>query len=70
MSQTETIKKAVSEEVKRLNASMAEHERIMRFRLVPESWSPATGELSASLKLKRRNIEARYKELIDKIYLK
>ncbi len=68
--ETETIKKAVSEEVKRLNASMAEHERIMRFRLVPESWSPATGELSASLKLKRRNIEARYKELIDKIYLK
>jgi long-chain acyl-CoA synthetase len=49
---------------------MADHERIMRTRLVPDIWSPATGELSASLKLKRKTVEEKYKSLIESVYPK
>ena len=59
---------AYNQEVSLLNKSLAEYERIHRFRIVPDQWSPATGELSASLKLKRKVIESRYADLLDEIY--
>lgn len=68
--ENEKVKTAIGKEVKKLNLSLAEHERIIRFRLVSDSWSPAGGELSPSLKLKRRSLEQRYRELIKQIYLK
>jgi len=56
------------EEIARLNKTLSEPEQILRFRLVPDEWSPATGELSASLKLKREVIEAKYSDLLEAIY--
>lgn len=66
----EKVIKAINEEVNRINNSLAEHERIMRIRIVSDQWSPSTGELSASLKLKRRPVESKYSEEINKIYRK
>jgi long-chain acyl-CoA synthetase len=57
-----------SSEVQRINKQLPEPERIQRIRLVPDSWTPATGELSASLKLRRRVIEAKYRTLLEVIY--
>jgi long-chain acyl-CoA synthetase len=59
-----------SREIRTLNEKLAESEKILRFRLVADEWSPISGELSASLKLKRQVIEARYSKLIDNIYRK
>jgi long-chain acyl-CoA synthetase len=64
------VKKAFHDEISRLNKSLAEPERILRFRLVADDWSPITGELSASLKLKRKVIEMKYKDTLEAIYLK
>jgi len=61
---------AYNQEVSLMNKSLAEYERIHRFRIVPDQWSPATGELSASLKMKRKVIESRYSDLLDEIYRK
>jgi len=55
-------------EVKLINKTMGQHEEIKRFRLVSDTWSPATGELSQTLKLKRKVIEAKYKNLIEEIF--
>lgn len=55
-------------EIKEINATLAEHEQIKKFRLVTEEWSPATGELSPTLKLKRNVITAKYKDIIAEIY--
>lgn len=38
------------------------------FRLVTEEWTPQTGELSPTLKLRRNYLMARYKDLISEIY--
>jgi len=52
-------------EVKEINKTLGQHEEIKRFRLITDLWSPQTGELSQTLKLKRRIIEAKYKDLIE-----
>ena len=62
------VKEAFSKEIAGLNSSLSEPEKIMRFRIVTDEWSPQTGELSASLKLKRNVIESKYKKILDGIY--
>lgn len=62
------VRDVFNAEISRLNKLLSEPEMIARYRLVTDEWSPQTGELSASLKLKRNIIEAKYKELLDDIY--
>ncbi|HAM09107.1 MAG: hypothetical protein A2X05_07355 [Bacteroidetes bacterium GWE2_41_25] len=57
-----------SKEVKEVNKSLGEFEQIKRFRLVTEEWTPATGELSPTLKLKRNYLAIEYKDIINEIY--
>jgi len=62
------VKDAFNNEIARLNKSLSEPERIVRYRFITDDWSPMTGELSASLKLKRKVLESKYKEILDGIY--
>lgn len=55
-------------EVKEVNKVLGEHEQIKRFRLVTEEWTPQSGELSPTLKLKRNLISDHYRDLIAEIY--
>lgn len=57
-------------EIEKINNKLSPSERISRFRLVPDEWSPSTGELSPTLKLKRGFIADKYHQLLDQIYLK
>ena len=57
-------------EIKEINTTLSEHEQIKKFRLVTEEWSPLTGELSPTLKLKRNIVTAKYRNLIEEIYPK
>ncbi len=50
------------------NAGLANFESLKRFRLVPEEWTQETGELTPSMKLKRRVIIERYASLVSEIY--
>ena len=56
------------EVVREANAGLANFETIKRFRLVADEWSPGTGELTPSMKLKRRVISAKYAAVIDELY--
>ncbi len=55
-------------EVNKYNQELGETEKIKRFRLVCEEWSPQTGELSPTQKLKRSVIYERYQNIIAEIY--
>jgi long-chain acyl-CoA synthetase len=57
-----------SREVREVNKSLGEFEQIKRFRLVTEEWTPQTGELSPTLKLKRNYLSKEYKDIISEIY--
>ena len=61
---------AFKKEVQKYNETISDFERINRFRLVSDVWSPLTGELSPTLKMKRKFIARKYQDLIDQIYLK
>lgn len=58
----------IQSEVNKVNKSLPGHEKIKRIRLVAEQWSPDTGELSPTLKLRRRVIYERYNALLEEIY--
>jgi len=55
-------------EINTINKQLSDYEQIKRFRLVAEQWSPQTGELSPTLKLKRKVIYDTYKNIIDEIF--
>lgn len=55
-------------EINVINSQLGSHEKIKRIRLVAEQWSPQTGELSPTLKLRRRVIYQNYDALLEEIY--
>ncbi|MFZ5939553.1 MAG: AMP-dependent synthetase/ligase, partial [Bacteroidota bacterium] len=58
------------DEVNRINKRLSEPEKILRIRLVADDWSPNTGELSPTLKLKRSYLKVKYNDLLESIYVK
>jgi long-chain acyl-CoA synthetase len=56
-------------EVNEINKNLALHEQIKRSRLVYKEWTPGTGELSPTLKLKRNFIYKEYEHIIKEIFL-
>jgi len=55
-------------EVNHFNKQLGQVEQIKRFRLVHEEWSPQTGELSPTLKLKRKVLYEKYEDVLRDIY--
>jgi len=55
-------------EIIKYNETFSQTEHIKRFRLVHETWTSATGELSPTLKLKRSVIHDKYKNILEEIY--
>ena len=53
-----------------VNRKLAEHERIRRFRLMEREFTVDRGEMTPTLKLKRRVIMERYGDLVSSMYLK
>jgi len=54
--------------VNEMNKQLGQTEQVKRFRLVQEEWSPNTGELSPTLKLKRKFLTDRYQAIIEEIF--
>jgi long-chain acyl-CoA synthetase len=54
--------------VGKANEGLAHHETIKKLAVVPDEWTPESGELTPSLKLKRRVINEKYKDRIDALY--
>jgi long-chain acyl-CoA synthetase len=51
-----------------INHKLARYEQIKKFLLVAEEFSVANGLLTASMKLRRRQVEERYRAQIDSLY--
>ena len=51
-----------------VNAERAPFEQIKRFGLVPSEFTIATGEMTPTMKVKRRVVEQRWRALIDTLY--
>ncbi|MFC2110939.1 AMP-dependent synthetase/ligase [Bacteroidota bacterium] len=62
------IKKRILEEIEKFNKTFGDTEKIRKFELIDHEWSIESGELTASLKMRRRIIYEKYEDLINKIF--
>jgi long-chain acyl-CoA synthetase len=62
------VKDKFNEEVKGLMKDIAQYEQVKKVELLPKLFTIDSGELTPTLKLKRKIIHGRYKELIEGMY--
>jgi len=58
----------IKEEIRRVNANRARVEQVKRFYILPKKLLEEDGEVTPTLKVKRRSINELYREVIDTIY--
>lgn len=54
--------------VAKVNSNLAQFEKLKKVVVLPEELSVTNGTLTPTLKLRRRKVEERYRQLIDKMY--
>jgi long-chain acyl-CoA synthetase len=62
------VRDLLAHEIERLTASLAQYEKPKRFALLEQDFTYAGGELTYTMKMKRRVIEQRYQDVIARLY--
>ena len=62
------MKNLIEEQIKIINQQFGNWEQIKRIELTPEIWTIENGLLTPTLKHKRKNIQAKYSDLYNKMY--
>jgi len=68
LSQQTAAIKMVQRDMTTITAHLADYERVRRVALLPEEFSIDSGELTPTLKVKRKIIDERYGKLIEDLY--
>ncbi|MBF4518213.1 long-chain fatty acid--CoA ligase [Flavobacterium sp. ANB] len=68
ISENPDVIKRIDNEIEEINKKFGHWEQIKRFELTPDVWSIDGGQLTPTLKLKRKVIKEIYKDLYAKIY--
>ncbi|TXG35240.1 AMP-dependent synthetase/ligase [Seonamhaeicola maritimus] len=58
----------IQEEIDEANTNFGKWEQIKKFEITPDIWTIDDGHLTPTMKMKRKVIKEKYKELIEKIY--
>lgn len=58
----------INQEIGTVNEQLDHAEQVRKFVIITDKWSINTGELSSTLKIKRKVIAEKYKNLIDQMY--
>jgi long-chain acyl-CoA synthetase len=62
------VRELIEHEVKEVNSGLAGFEKIVAWELLPNEFTLETGELTPTQKVKRRVINQKYGEVIDRLY--
>lgn len=68
LSDNPEIKNLIEREINESNKNLARFEQIKKFRILENDFSVDAGELTPTLKLKRRVITEKYRKLLDEMY--
>ena len=68
MIKNDKVKDKINQEVKDLMKSIAQYQQVKKVELLPKLFTIESGELTPTLKLKRKIIHGKYKELIEGMY--
>ena len=70
LAHNDAMRAAVQKGVDHANSRLARVEQIKKFTIVEGDWLPGGDELTPTMKLKRKPIDAKYSETIDAMYAK
>jgi long-chain acyl-CoA synthetase len=62
------VRDIFSKEIDTFQKELATYERVRRFALIAEPFSVENGLMTPTLKVKRKEVESRYNELIESLY--
>ena len=68
LTQAAEIQKLIAQEVDQVNRTLSQVESIKKFALLPRRFYEEEGDVTPTKKVKRRNLEVRYAELIESLY--
>ncbi|HND29997.1 MAG TPA: long-chain fatty acid--CoA ligase [Myxococcota bacterium] len=68
LSENETVKAAVAAVLEEVNKELASYETLKKFALLPAELTVDDGDLTPSLKVKRKAVEKKYKHILDGFY--
>ena len=68
LSQNQEVKDLVATDLERLSTNLASFETVKRFALIPNEFSIEGKELTPTLKLRRKEINKKYHDLIESLY--
>ena len=68
LTQHAKVNEMIQEAIDRLNATLARYETIKKFAILPKEWTVEDGELTASMKVKRKVVEQRHASILDGFY--
>lgn len=68
LTKDEKIYKLLEVELNQMQRNLANYERVRKFALLDRPFTIETGEITPSMKIRRKYIEERYGELIEKMY--
>jgi long-chain acyl-CoA synthetase len=68
LTQNAEIKKLIEKEVLKVNKTLARVETIKKFQLLPRRFYEEDGDVTPTKKVKRRFLEKRYADMIEKMY--
>ena len=62
------VRELVTKEIDALQKELASYERVRRFALLAEQFTVENGLMTPTLKVKRKEVESRYAQLIESLY--
>jgi len=68
LTQNAEIKKLIEKEISKVNKTLARVETIKKFKLLPRRFYEEDGDVTPTKKVKRRYLEKRYADMIEKMY--
>ena len=66
--ENERFQKIVEEHIQTCNQKLARYETVKKVGIIRNEFSKETGELTATLKVKRKVVQEKYKSIIDSLY--
>jgi long-chain acyl-CoA synthetase len=66
--QNAQVRALIAQEVANVNSGLASFEKIVAWELLPEEWTLETGELTPTQKVKRRVINQKYGDILERLY--
>jgi long-chain acyl-CoA synthetase len=62
------VYRMIEQAVLEINSQLAQFEQIKKFTVMDHEFSEVTGELTPTLKIRRKIVDQMYKEVIDAMY--